>query len=314
MPKLRSGECKYVNGLQVDKENDDVIYNDEKHLYLDKKTGSKYTSVTTLIHNYCQPFDEIFWSHYKACEWLVDPEDWKFLKKELLQTKRWKDSYIDEFGIDENALEVKVLEIKEGYKKGREEACERGTKIHAIREDMYSQPGSVEIKKYGLGGSFKTNAGHYKLDCERGVFPEFLISYKFDDYLMISGQVDLICKDGNDIFIIDYKSNKKIDLKSYYDKSSKQNQKMKFPLNTIDDCNYYHYTLQLSTYAYLLQKINPKFKIKKLIIHHIDHDDNETEYECPYLKDEVERMLLHYRKENKKKIMLEKDKPLSWDS
>ena len=60
MPKLRSEECKYVNGLQVDKENDDVIYNDEKHLYLDKETGSKYTSVTTLIHNYCQPFDEVF--------------------------------------------------------------------------------------------------------------------------------------------------------------------------------------------------------------------------------------------------------------
>lgn len=60
MPKLRSVDVKYVNGLQVDKENDDVIYNDEKHLYLDKKTGSKYTSVTTLIHHYCQPFNENF--------------------------------------------------------------------------------------------------------------------------------------------------------------------------------------------------------------------------------------------------------------
>lgn len=60
MPKLRNVDVKYVNGLQVDKENDDVIYNDEKHLYLDKKTGNKYTSVTTLIHHYCQPFNENF--------------------------------------------------------------------------------------------------------------------------------------------------------------------------------------------------------------------------------------------------------------
>lgn len=60
MPKLRSENVKYVNGLAVDKENDDVIYNDEKHLYLDKKTGSKYTSVTTLIGAYCQPFNENF--------------------------------------------------------------------------------------------------------------------------------------------------------------------------------------------------------------------------------------------------------------
>lgn len=60
MPRLRSVDVKYVNGLQVDKENDDVIYNDEKHLYLDKNTGSKYTSVTTLIGAYCQPFDSAF--------------------------------------------------------------------------------------------------------------------------------------------------------------------------------------------------------------------------------------------------------------
>ena len=312
MPKLRSVDVKYVNGIQVDKENDDVIYNDEKHLYLDKKTGSKYTSVTTLIHHYCQPFNENFWASYKACEYLLEPELWKYLKKDLLQTKVWKDSYLEEYDIDLTAFNNKVAEIKEGYKKNRDESCRRGTALHAIREDMYSVPGNVEIKKYGLGGSFKTNAGNYKLDCDRGVYPEFLISYKFDDYLMISGQLDLLIKDGNDITIVDYKTNKKIDMKSYFDNSTKKSQKMKFPLNDIDDCNFYHYSMQLSVYSYLLQKINPKFKIKKLIIHHIDHDNNETEYECPYLKEEVERMLLHYRKENKKKVLLEKDKPIVW--
>ena len=312
MPKLRSVDVKYVNGIQVDKENDDVIYNDEKHLYLDKKTGSKYTSVTTLIHHYCQPFNENFWASYKACEYLLEPELWKYLKKDLLQTKVWRDSYLDEYDIDLTTFNNKVAEIKEGYKKNRDESCRRGTALHAIREDMYSVPGNVEIKKYGLGGSFKTNAGNYKLDCDRGVYPEFLISYKFDDYLMISGQLDLLIKDGNDITIVDYKTNKKIDMKSYFDNSTKKSQKMKFPLNDIDDCNFYHYSMQLSVYSYLLQKINPKFKIKKLIIHHIDHDNNETEYECPYLKEEVERMLLHYRKENKKKVLLEKDKPIVW--
>ena len=312
MPKLRSENVKYVNGLQVDKENDDVIYNDEKHLYLDKKTGSRYTSVTTLVHYYCQPFSEEFWSRYKACEWLLEPDEWRFLKKSLLQNKIWKDSYLEEFDIDKTAFENKVEEIKAGYKKTRDEACERGTALHAVREDLYSKPGSIEVKKYGVGGVFKTNAGHYKLDCDRGVFPEFLISYKFDDYLMICGQVDLLIKDDYEITIVDYKTNRKIDMKSYFDNSTKKSQKMKFPLNSIDDCNFYHYSLQLSLYAYLLQQINPKFKIKKLVIHHIDHDDNETEYDCPYLKDEVARMLLHYRKENKKKIMLEKDKPMSW--
>lgn len=234
------------------------------------------------------------------------------MKKDLLQTKKWKDDYLKDYDINVQDFNNKVIEILAGYEKKKIEACERGTKLHSLKEDLYTKPGEIEINKYGLGGKFKTNAGHYKLDCERGIFPEILISYKFDDYLMICGQADLVCKDGNDIYIIDYKTNAKIDMKSYYDKNTKQSQKMKFPLNHLDDCDYFHYAAQLSAYGYLLQKINPKFKIKKLIIHHIDHDGNETEYECPYLKEEVERMLLHYRKENKKKILLEKDKPIVW--
>ena len=34
MPKLENVPMKSMFGLQVDKENDDVIYNDEKHCYL----------------------------------------------------------------------------------------------------------------------------------------------------------------------------------------------------------------------------------------------------------------------------------------
>lgn len=71
---------------------------------------------------------------------------------------------------------------------------------------------------------------------------------------------------------------------------------MKYPLNTLDDCNYNHYQLQLSTYAWMLQKINPNFEIKDLILYHFDHKGNETLYHCKYLKKEVERMLIDYKK------------------
>ena len=41
---------------------------------------------------------------------------------------------------------------------------------------------------------------------EKGVYPEFMISYKSDDgILRIAGQLDLLIKDGNDIYIYDYK-------------------------------------------------------------------------------------------------------------
>lgn len=60
MPRLIGQEEKTLFGLKVDKENQDVFFNDEKHEYIDKKDGSKYISVTTLVGKYKQPFDENF--------------------------------------------------------------------------------------------------------------------------------------------------------------------------------------------------------------------------------------------------------------
>ena len=87
MPKLIDVEEKSLFGLKVDKENDEVFFNDEKHEYRNKKDGSKYISVTTLIHEYQTPFDSNFWSSYKACESLMDQTSWTALKPILLQTK-----------------------------------------------------------------------------------------------------------------------------------------------------------------------------------------------------------------------------------
>ena len=94
-----------------------------------------------------------------------------------------------------------------------------------------------------------------------------------------------------------HNTNKKIDLKAGYNTQTKSSAKMKFPLNNLDDANFYHYTLQLSTYAWMLQKINPNFIIKDLILNHYDHNGNNTLYHCDYLKADVERMLRHYKKE-----------------
>lgn len=60
MPKADGIEEKYINGILVDKENDTCFFNDETHAYYDKQTLERYTSVTTMIHAYTQPFDEIF--------------------------------------------------------------------------------------------------------------------------------------------------------------------------------------------------------------------------------------------------------------
>ena len=72
---------------------------------------------------------------------------------------------------------------------------------------------------------------------------------------------------------------------------------MKYPLNTLDDVNYSHYNMQLSTYAWMMQQINPEFTIEDLVLIHFDHNDNTTVYHMPYLKNEVEKMIDFYKKE-----------------
>lgn len=97
--------------------------------------------------------------------------------------------------------------------------------------------------------------------------------------------------------LVTHNTNKEIKTKGTYNKATKGTYNMKYPLNNLPDINFYHYTMQLSTYAWMLQKINPNFVIKDLILNHYDHNGNNTLYHCDYLKDEVERMLYFYKKE-----------------
>ena len=126
MPKLDNVKEKYVNGYQVDKETEDVIYSDAKHLYLDKYDNKPYVSVTTLIHKYVNEFDSAFWSAYKACEALVDSEIFKVVKTSLLNTKRWDPKLLEKLKISKEEFESKRTEILQSYETERNKSCEGG--------------------------------------------------------------------------------------------------------------------------------------------------------------------------------------------
>lgn len=101
-----------------------------------------------------------------------------------------------------------------------------------------------------------------------------------------------------DKMIVTHNTNKKIETKSFFNSKTKSSVKMKFPLNNLEDCNYYHYCMQLSTYAWMIQKLHPEFEIEDLVLVHFDHEDNMTVYHLPYLKDEVIKMITFYQKES----------------
>lgn len=113
-------------------------------------------------------------------------------------------------------------------------------------------------------------------------------------------------------YIKTHNTNKEIKKESYTSWDGIK-QKMQGPLEHINDCNFWHYAVQLSLYLYIILKHNPTFKPGKLILHHIafenegldkygypitklDHQGNPivtsvTPYEVPYLKSEVIAMI-----------------------
>ena len=284
---------------KITKMNGNMAFEEDAHIYYDvTQPEKKFISVTTLIEKFGQPFDKDFWSAYKALEKLLSKNDFDIEKKSLLNTKKFNKTILEAYDIDENLFNKEQQAILDAWDEENRHSCERGTKIHAELENSFYKKGKdIDLSKYQIGGKFECRKDHTALDLENGVYPEYLISRVSDDgKLCIAGQIDLLIKKGNKIIIGDWKTNKEIKMKSFFDKNTRSTVKMKFPLNHLDDVNYWHYTLQLSTYAWMIQKLNPEFEIEDLVLVHFDHNDNMTVYHLEYLKDEVERMLAFYKK------------------
>lgn len=286
------------NELEIDKEDELVRYNDELHKYWVKNTNQACVSVTTLIHEF-ENFDEDFWSSYKALEALLTEEQFKQVKPLLLDNKIFNNIYYETYSILEEQFMGKKKEILLEWQEKREKSCVRGSAFHLEQENAHLGGNTRELKKFGFQQQdFKTDTSNKIEFGTRGVYPELLLSrISPDGKLRIAGQADLVIIDGTDVYVLDYKTSKEIKQKSYYDVKKRRSTKLKYPLNNIDDSNFWHYSLQLSTYAWMIQKIDPRFEIKKLLLIHYDHDGQYSEYECEYLKNDVERMLAFYKKQ-----------------
>ena len=287
--------------MNYDKINGNVWFREDDHVYENLENPEiVYTSVTTLIGKYELPYDKEFWSKYKALEKLLTKEEWKNIKPSLLKTEKFDDEILTSYNISEKDFNKERQNILDEWQLKNKTACERGTKIHSKMENSLYEKDEISFKKYGIGGKFICKKDYSDLDLEYGVYPEYLIYYdnpKID--LHIAGQIDLLIKNGNDIIIGDYKTNEKLDFKSFFNPYNRKKKLMKFPLSSLEDCNFNHYQLQLSTYAWMIQKLNPKFNIQRLFIVHFEHNGNSKIYEVQYLKDEVEKMLKHFAKQNK---------------
>ena len=265
-----------------------VIFKPEKHEYLsqDPNEGIKWTSVTSFVGQFKQPFDKLN------------------VAKKVSKSKKskWYGMTVDE--------------ILDAWKHQADNAIDRGNWYHNQREadllaiDTISRFGQELPVINPIVDENETKlAPSQKL--EDGVYPEHFVYLKS---VGLCGQSDLVTVLDNKINILDYKTNKEIKTESYVNWEGKS-QKMNPPVSHLDDCNFNHYALQLSVYMYIMLKHNPKRKPGKLTLHHvlffeegldeygapiIARDDNGepvikkiVPYDVPYLKDEVITLIKH---------------------
>jgi len=194
---------KFINNIRVDKENDDVFFNDETHSYYGIKDMVPYISVTQIIEHFTPKFNEDFFSMYKALERIADGDRFDAIKKALLQHQKYSQKTFDILHVTAEDAEKARTEVLKEWEEKRNASTERGTKIHADLEESFYTPGQHDLKKFGIGGKFDTYEGAKKLE-KTGIYPEILLSYKSDDGLLrLSGQSDLVVRSGNTISILD---------------------------------------------------------------------------------------------------------------
>ncbi len=269
--------------------------------------------VTDLVKQYSGVFDVQFWSTYKALERLLPADVWKEERKKFMDTRVVNKKILTKYEITQEQLDSTCADIKTEWQKKSDEAAERGIKIHAQIEQQFKDPSSsIDLKAFGIGGIIDVPICNISTpDLPSGVYSEYPILVDCGD-IILSGRIDLLVRDGNDIYIVDHKTNNQIKNKGVYNGKKHDIQKMKFPLNDLEDTTFNHYSMQLSIYAWMLQQLFKDIQIKELIINHFGEGNKHEFIHCDYMKEHVEKLMNQYQKKIKHKTQLDKLKPFEY--
>lgn len=219
-----------------------VIFKQDDHSYhsTDPNEDIRWISVTTVVSALKKPFDP------KA----------QSIKSAKNKRSKW-------YGMT-------PTEIQEAWSNEAKRAIDLGTFYHNQREadlillETLSRGGvTVPVVKPPMLVDGVKAAPEQKL--HDGVYPEHFVYLKSAG---VCGQSDLVEVVDGVVSITDYKTNKEIRTEGYRSWDG-VTEKMLPPVAHLDNCNFNHYTLQLSIYMYIILKHNPTLKPGKMMLHHI---------------------------------------------
>jgi len=207
----------YLAELNTHHRDAHIIFDEGPHIYT-IDGDSNYMSVTKWNHSHFPYFD-------------AD----KIITK-MMNSKKWPKS--EYFGKTHN-------EIKALWKKNGQEASKAGTKMHYDIECFYNEM-DIEVEEDCIEWKY-----FEKFEKEIG---EHLEAYRtewmiWDEELKLAGSIDMVFRnpDGT-LLIYDWKRCKNIK------KDNKWQAATTDCISHLPDTNFWHYSLQLNTYKYMLEK------------------------------------------------------------
>lgn len=227
------------------------------HQYkIDGELDPKLVSVTQFIHLFFEKFD---------ADTVIDK----------MASERWSESKY--FGMTKD-------EIKHQWEAISADASEAGTRLHSSIEEFYTRGEKMSDEHSTEFGYFLNFHEKFKLECHKA---EWRI---FDERVKIAGSIDMAFVDPNDrsnILIYDWKRSKEIKFENRYQRGLE-------PISHIEDCNFWHYALQLNLYKRIIES-NYKLKVNgmAIVVFHPANDDFVL-IDIPDLQDEIDT-LLDYR-------------------
>ena len=268
-----------------------IYFEDSGHKY-SSDSGKKYTSVSELYSRYKQPFESDYWSDHGALKELVpnfsklkgkfssDKEAVRLLKEDLMRS-------------DPDLFMKTKQKLLDSWKKTNSDSVRKGNLYHKDAEKSAylrkavvnpftnSATKVVQLPRHEKYSNYSAKTSLYEL--EDGFYPELLL---WNDEYEIAGQSDKVfittIKGVRYVDIDDYKTNNKIKTEGFMGK------KMLPPLSHLNDCNYIHYSLAISLYAWMLEEFG--FTVRNLGFSHYN-----LLYNVDYLKPEVEKILERHK-------------------
>jgi ATP-dependent exoDNAse (exonuclease V) beta subunit len=253
--------------------DDNIIFIEEGHKYeISIDPNHKYTSVTTWVHQFVQPFE---------ADSIID---------KMMNGKNWNESN-KYWGLTKD-------EIKSLWNKNGKSSSELGTNMHYNIECFMNDCPLIEEQQNELDYNHQDLLDCYDKNDDKSDEWKYFLDYVkynpnltpyrtewlvYNEDIKISGSIDMVYKnDDNTLSIYDWKRCKSIEKKHNWNKF------MKSPLNHFPDTNYWHYALQLNIYKMILESKYGQ-TIKELFLVQLHPNNNSFNLiPLPLLNNEID--------------------------